>query len=44
VEYPSAPGISKEDYGAIMREDGLDINQMETKAKEFTLPGLGFRF
>jgi tRNA pseudouridine13 synthase len=28
VEYPTAKGISKEDYAALMKEDGLDVDQV----------------
>ena len=27
------------EYAALMQEDALDVDQMETKAKEFTLAG-----
>jgi tRNA(Glu) U13 pseudouridine synthase TruD len=31
--------VTKADYGELMKEDGLDIEKMETKAREFTLSG-----
>ena len=37
--YPTVQGAAKGDYGAIMQADGIDIDKMETKAREFTLTG-----
>jgi len=39
IMYPSAKGVTKDDYGLLMKEDGLDVEKMEHKAKEFTLAG-----
>ena len=34
--------VVQAEYAALMKEDGLDIDQMETKAKEFTLAGFAW--
>ena len=39
IEYHATTGVTKADYGELMKEDGLDIEKMETKAREFTLSG-----